>query len=196
MKFKRFFLFALEFLYRKKVLVWCFVWFLIQLTHRQFWAYISGPFGIICFFTCGKKRMMMKRNYDICCSNMPTNLAALFLQCWSCGPNNIANMRFRYTKHKLTTYLILFHSFYQCNTLGCIAHATHDINVFRLYSTLSDDERSSSFWFFFFNFYTCSTAIFFLSQTLHTMSNLINHFGLITWNERTLIAKFDIALIF
>lgn len=58
-------------------LMFCLIFF-IQLTHRQFWAYISGPFGIICFFTCGKKRMMMKRNYDIYCSNMPTNLAALF----------------------------------------------------------------------------------------------------------------------
>lgn len=59
---------------------------------------------------------------------------------------------------------------------------------------MMNDHQASGF--FFFNFYTCSTAIFFLSQTLNTMSNLINHFGLITRNERTLIAKFDIALNF
>lgn len=152
MKFKRFFLFALEFLYRKKrsiSLVFCLFFFYSVRTSPilsiHFW-----PIWHNILFHLRKKRMMMKRNYDIYCSNMPKNLAALFFQ--FCGPNGIANMRFRYTRLKLTTHLILFHSFYQCNTLGCIAHATHDINVFRLYSTLSDDERSSSFWFFLLQF--------------------------------------------
>lgn len=150
MKFKRFFLFALEFLYRKKrsiSLVFC-LFFFIQLTHRQFWAYISGPFGIICFFTCGKKEWWWKGIMIFTVQICQKIWQLFFSKFWFCEPNGIANMRFRYTRLKLTTHLILFHSFYQCNTLGCIAHATHDINVFRLYSTLSDDERSSSFWFF------------------------------------------------
>lgn len=198
MKFKRFFLFALEFLYRKKeVLVWCFVWFFYSAHTSPILGIHFWPIWHNMLFHLRKKRMMMKRNYDIYCSNMPKNLAALFFQFWFCGPNGIANMRFRYTELKRTTHLILFHSFYQCNTLGCIAHATHDINVFRLYSTLSDDERSSSFWFFSLQFlHVFHRYFFFLSQTLNTMSNLINHFGLITRNERTLIAKFDIALNF
>lgn len=80
MKFKRFFLFALEFLYRKKrsiSLVFCLFFFYSVRTSPilsiHFW-----PIWHNMLFHLRKKRMMMKRNYDIYCSNMPKNLAALF----------------------------------------------------------------------------------------------------------------------
>lgn len=62
----------------KKVLVWCFVWFFYSAHTSPILSIHFWPIWHNMLFHLRKKRMMMKRNYDIYCSNMPKNLAALF----------------------------------------------------------------------------------------------------------------------
>lgn len=185
MKFKRFFVLPLNFLF--STCLWVFgiffsLFFNIQRMHQSPISCIfSGPLAIYMLLLHSQSRMM-KTDYDFYCANMPEKNDGDFFS-WP-KLNAIANMRFRYTKLEIThTHTWSFPLVLpKCNTLECVAHATRDINIFGLYSTMTD-ERSSSFWYFFIHFfYTCST--FFHSQTLNNMSNLINHFGSITRNKQ------------
>lgn len=143
-------------------LVFCLIFF-IQLTHRQFWAYISGPFGIICFFTCGKKEWWWK-GIMIFTVQICQKIWQLFFSNFDFADRMVSQTCASGTQSSNEQHTWSFSTHFTNATHLVASHTLHMIlmsfDFIQRWAMMNDHQASG---FFLFNFYTCSTAIFFSS---------------------------------